>query len=308
MRVLFFGIYDIGLQALRCLVRDGHEVVGVVTKPETPSDPQPVRRWADGRLPVLEPQSPREPAFVATVRELRPDLIVVAGYHRIIPEAVLSIPTWGAVNLHGSLLPEYRGPCTWKWAIINGEASTGVTVHVMTPELDNGDLLAQEEIPILPDETGGDLFARISRVGGELVSRVVAAIRSGEAVRTPQDESRATYFGYPTERESQIDWEAGAERVRNLVRGLAPRPGAWTAHGDRRFRVGAARVLDTASGAPAGTVLGFAADGLVVATSTSDVVLLDLVPEGDPPAPVGVAPGERLRARPEPDSREPSQR
>jgi methionyl-tRNA formyltransferase len=131
MRILFFGVYSIGVRALSQLLESGADVVAVVTKPSTASDQQPVAAWAATRkIPVLEPFTPAAPEFLTDVREIRPDLIVVAGYHRIIPESVLSLPPLGAINLHGSLLPKYRGPCTWKWAIIKGEAFTGATVHI----------------------------------------------------------------------------------------------------------------------------------------------------------------------------------
>ena len=175
MRVVFFGIYDIGEAALAELLRRGTRPAAVVTKPAGGGQRQRVAVMAEAvGIPWLEPETPRDPAFVERLAALAPELITVAGYHKIIPKSVLDLPGHGTLNLHGSLLPRYRGPCTWKWAIMNGEESTGVTVHVITPELDNGDLLGQRAIPIRADHTGATLFAEISRVGAELLADTVA--------------------------------------------------------------------------------------------------------------------------------------
>src|SRR5262245_23654959 len=144
MKVVFFGIYRLGVEALAELVKRGIDIAAVVTKAGTPTDPQPVAEAArQYQLPCLLVQSPRDSRFLEAITELAPELIVVAGYHRILPKALLDIPRRGAVNLHPSLLPQYRGPCPWKWTIVNGETITGATVHVVSEKVDAGDILAQ---------------------------------------------------------------------------------------------------------------------------------------------------------------------
>jgi methionyl-tRNA formyltransferase len=281
MRILFFGVYSIGVRSLSQLLESGADVVAVVTKPGTESDGQPVADWAASRnIRVLQPSTPAAPEFLTEVTGIRPDLIVVAGYHRIIPKSVLSVPPLGAINLHGSLLPEYRGPCTWKWAILNGEAHTGVTVHVMTPELDNGDILRQRKIPIEEEDTGGSLFEKISTVGAELLAETVQGICRGTVVPTPQEESLASYYGYPTEEESAIRWARSGRQIRDLVRGLSPRPGAWTRLGSHRLRVWKAALTAGKSMESPGTVVGISSQGLQVATGTEDLLIQSLSLDG----------------------------
>lgn len=284
MQIVFFGIYEIGVSALSTILESKKKVVAVVTKPNTASEIQPVAQWAATRgLLVMQPYSPRDDGFVAQIRDLQPDLIVVAGYHKRIPKSVLDIPQRGTINLHGSLLPKYRGPSTWKWAIINGESHTGVTVHVMTPELDNGDILAQQRIDIAPEDTGGSLFAKICETGAGLLDRTLDAMGLGTIVLEPQDESQGTYYGNLTEENTHITWTNDGQRIRDLVRGLNPRPGAWTSFGEQRLRVWNVITSNTASLGPPGEIVGCSDEELLVAAENEVLHITEMSPDGMPP-------------------------
>jgi len=274
MRIVFFGIYKIGVDSLHSMLRCDLDLVAVVTKPSTVTDNQPVAQCAvENGLFLLQPNSPKEEKFNNIIKDLRPDLIVVAGYHKIIPTTILNIPTWGTINLHGSLLPKYRGPCTWKWTIINGETFTGVSVHIMTPQLDNGDLLGQRVIQISDTDTGGSLFEKISVVGAELLTDTIKEIEAGVVEMKPQDENIASYFGYPTEQDAKINWGNDAICIRNLIRGLNPRPGAWTLFNGSTLRIWQATIIIDESSSSPGTIIQCSKDKLVVATATNDLVI-----------------------------------
>ena len=274
MRILFTGIYELGDAALRALESAGTNIVGVVTKPSPEGDRQTAASWAASRrVPLFEPVSPRAPWFLEEVERLRPDLIAVAGYHRVFPASILAVPTWGTVNLHGSLLPRYRGPSPWKQAILDGETRTGVTVHVMTPELDSGDILSQAEIEIEEDDTGGSLFRKICSAGAQLLPQTIADIAAGRVARTPQDARLATYFGYPNEEQTSVNWSADAYGIRNLVRAMCPRPGAWTPFRGRRLRIWQVSRLNQPSDSEPGTILEVSAERFAVATGTDSLVV-----------------------------------
>jgi methionyl-tRNA formyltransferase len=238
MRILFTGIYAVGAQALASLIRRGFEIAGVLTKPEDSVGQRPLMALAEEmHLPLLTPENLRESAFKRSVQSLNPELIAVAGYHRRIPEWMLALPPRGVVNLHLSLLPRYRGPTPWKWAIMRGESMTGVTVHRMTSHFDQGAILAQEEWPIEPEDTGEGLFYRLTHAGTEVLGRVLDQIQAGTSTSTAQDESLASYHPAPTDDDARIRWARPAREIHNQIRGLHPRPGAWTTWDGTRIRI-----------------------------------------------------------------------
>lgn len=273
-KILFFGIYDFGMASLERLADPGFNIVGVVTKPEQEGGKQACAAW--GRLngiPVFAPASPKDEAFIAQIRRLQPDRIVVAGYHKVIPKMVLDIPTLGAFNLHAGLLPAYRGPCAWKWAIINGETSTGVTVHVMTPELDRGDILSQRSFAISNEDTGRSLFHKFSKYGATLLVETLQKMETEGIAPQPQNESLASYFSYPTEQDAGISWYQSANTIRNLVRALSPSaPGAWTQYKGYRLIIDSAQCARTRSGKP-GQVISCDDQEIVVGTATDDLAI-----------------------------------
>lgn len=291
-RILLFGLYELGFRSLEALAARDLRVVGIVTKPESALDRLPLIRLARTLgLPVFTPETPRRATFLREVTSLSPDLIAVAGYHRILPPSLLRLPPRGVVNLHGSLLPAYRGPCPWKWALVNGETKTGVTVQRMEAELDRGDLLAQNELRIDPQDTGESLFMKICAVGGPLLARTIEGLEAGTIVPRAQDEKKASYHGYPTDEDARIRWEWTAERIRNLVRGFCPRPGAWTVHGGTRIQVREAVPVEGPLAPVPGMILGRLDDALLVSTGRGNVALPGVDIDGKPgtffdPAPV----------------------
>ncbi len=292
-RILFVGIYDYGLAALDALCRRGFDIAAVVSKPEPPGGTQPVAARARQKgLPLLLPDSPNSSEFIRQAGRLRPDLIVVAGYHKRFPQALLNIPPLGVINLHASLLPAYRGPCPWKWALINGESRTGVTVHDMIAELDRGDILAQRAFAIDESDTADSLFHKFCTHGPQLLVETLERMGDGLIERMPQDESLASYFSYPTERDGRISWRQTAEKIRNLVRGLHPSPGAWTQWRGQRLTIGAAEPLagKCAASVP-GQVVHWDHNGIVVGTAGDDVKIRQLR-LGSNPVSIGAAVAE----------------
>ncbi|HVE38672.1 MAG TPA: methionyl-tRNA formyltransferase [Planctomycetota bacterium] len=281
-RILLFGIYELGFRSLEALLARNLNVVGVVTKPEGLLEAQPITRLAreTGR-PVLAPESPRDAGFLRQVRLLRPDLIAVAGYHKILPGSLLRLPPSGVINVHGSLLPRYRGPSPWKWAIMNGETRSGATVQQMAEELDRGDILSQRELPIDPQDTGETLFLRISALAGPLLAETIEDLFAGRVDPQPQDEQRASYQGYPGDEDARICWEWNAERIRNQIRGLCPRPGAWTQYGRKRVRIRKAALAGGPMGQVPGMILGRTEDSLIVSTGQGNLSVSAMSIEGE---------------------------
>lgn len=281
MKVVLFGIYKIGVQTLGALLKRRIEIACVVTKPSTPEERQPVADEArQNQLPVLAPQSPRDPGFLEQIRELAPDLFVVGGYHKIFPNELLNIPPLGAINLHLSLLPRYRGPCPWKWAIANGEVLTGATVILLNPGVDDGDILAQLTTSIDDADTGESLFERLSVLGGHLAADTVDAIRAGTATRRAQDANLASYQSSPTDEDARIRWSQSSSSIRNLIRGFHSRPGAWTTYADVPLVIRKASLKEGITVNKPGTVIEVLPDSLLVSTGTGVLAIHEMILKG----------------------------
>lgn len=282
MRIVFFGIYALGSRALQELLKRRSEIALVVSKPETAEDRQPVVELArDHALPFVTPTLLDTEEFRQAVVEATPDLIAVAGYHKKIPASILAIPKLGTINLHGSLLPRYRGPCPWKHMIIHGEREAGVTVHRMTEKLDKGAILKQRSITISETETGGSLFEKIADVGAGVLADTIDEVVAGTVRSLEQDESLASYQSAPEDAQCRIDWQCSAETVSLLVRGLNPRPGAWSSLGDRRYRILKLAFTGRRSEKPPGVVCSANSRSLTVATSNFDVALEQVSRDGE---------------------------
>jgi methionyl-tRNA formyltransferase len=276
-RILFFGIYDFGSASLENLVSRGFNIIGVVTKPEQEGGKQAVVALArQNQIPHMAPTSPGSSEFIKAVQNLRPNLIVVAGYHKIIPKVVLDIPNLGAFNLHASLLPAYRGPCPWKWAIINGETHTGLTVHETTPQLDKGDILNQRSLVISDDDTGRTLFSKCCIKGAELLVETLEQLKHSPIERHRQNETIASYFSYPTEEDACISWHNDARTIRNLVRGLNPSPGAWTSYQGHRLVIDTAEIIASRGSGEPGRIIEIDDQKIVVGTLTGNLVIRQL--------------------------------
>jgi methionyl-tRNA formyltransferase len=283
--MVFFGSAPIGfplLEALLASVRD--EVVAVVTQPDRPSGrkqrlmPCPVKAFAESRgLPVLAPEKVQD--CLHDLRELNADLFVVAAYGQYIPQPVLALPQHGAINLHPSLLPEYRGSSPIQWAVANGDTGTGVTILYVSRKMDAGDIILQRAVPIAPDDTAATLEPVLAAAGAELLMEAVEQIRNGTVQRRPQDDAAATEVRKLVKEDGRLDWSLPAETLRNRIRGFTPWPGCYCELPDgRRLKVLRAAVEDRA-GAP-GEILEAKGSGLLVAAGQGALRLLEVQPAG----------------------------
>lgn len=235
MRILFMGTPEFAVASLKRLVKDGHTVCGVFTQPDKPKNRghkvvfSPVKEYSlTQNIPVYQPLTMRDSEALALVRELSPELTVVAAYGKLLPEEILNVPPRGSINVHSSLLPKYRGAAPINWAILNGEEETGVSIMYMAKKLDAGDVILQKTTSIGPEEDARMLTARLAELGAEALSEAVAALAAGTAGRTPQDESMQTYASMLSKEMSPIDWTRPAHAVSCQVRGLIPWPCAST--------------------------------------------------------------------------------
>jgi methionyl-tRNA formyltransferase len=300
MRIVFAGSGTFGVPTLRALVEGGQEVVAIVTQPDRPSGRgQTVRvgpiKWfaRERNLPILQPENVNSAVSLRHIRALHPDLLLVIAYGQKIGPDLLAMPKYGAVNLHASLLPKFRGAAPINWAIIDGETETGLTVIAMTSEIDAGDILGQRATPIEPNETAGDLGDRLSKLGARLVTEVVRELPLDEVERRRQNENQATEAPRLKKSDGQIDWTQPALQVHNRIRGTTPWPGAFTTFagppggagegGKPSVRVvieKSAVVQSAASKGEAGAVLAAGPEGIDVATVPGVVRVLELLPAG----------------------------
>jgi methionyl-tRNA formyltransferase len=235
MRIVFAGSGAFGLPTLRALVEGGQEIVLVVTQPDRPSGrgravrKGPIPRFARERgIPVLQPEDINASASVRRIRQTQPDLLLVIAFGQKLGPTLLGLAPHGAINLHASLLPEYRGAAPINWAIINGDPETGLTVMAMTEQMDAGDILGQRATPIEPDETAGELADRLSKLGPRLVAEVIREIPLEEVERRRQNENQVTVAPRLKKTDGLIDWNRPAQDVHNRIRGVTPWPGAYT--------------------------------------------------------------------------------
>ena len=287
MRILFMGTPDFAVASLRALVEAGHEICGVFTQPDKPKNrghkmtPPPVKEYAlTQNLPVFQPLKMKDGTALAVVQELKPELIVVAAYGRILPEEILQAAPYGAINVHSSILPKYRGAAPINWAILNGETVTGDTIMYMAKELDAGDIIRCAETAIDPDEDAQELTARLAELGAKTLVEVVADMSRGNVTRTPQDHSRSTYAPMLDKRLSPMDFTRSAQALHNQVRGLIPWPCATMALQGKTVKVFRTQVGEETSAAP-GTVVAADKKGIAVACGDGRVLrITELQPEG----------------------------
>lgn len=236
MRILFMGTPDFALESLKALYEAKYDIIGVVTNVDKPKGrgmkmvASPVKEYAiEKKLQVYQPVKVRNnPEFLEDVKKLNPDLICVVAYGKILPQELLDIPKYGCVNVHGSLLPEYRGAAPIQWAVLNGDKKTGVTTMFMNAGMDTGDMILKEEVEIGDDETTGELWDRLKMIGANLLIKTVKEIEDGTATRTKQPEE-GTMAPMLSKEMAKIDWEnKTAQEIKNLVRGLNPIMGAYT--------------------------------------------------------------------------------
>ena len=293
MRVAFFGTPEFAVPSLRALVGEGFDVVAVVTQPDAPQGrsrstliPPPVKVAAESEeLTLFQPEKPTDGAFLVQLRDLRPDIGVVVAYGHILKPELLALPPRGMVNVHPSLLPELRGAAPVEWAIIRGYEKTGVTIMQLDAGMDSGPILHQLPHRIDPDVTGGELSAHLAELGAQALIETLALLEQGDPppAPVPQDDARATLAPKLTRETARIDWTKDARHVGCLIRGLDPRPGAWTElnGGGVEIKLFAPKVVAQPSSplrAP-GEVLS-AGESLVIATGGGAVEILEVQPAG----------------------------
>lgn len=278
MKLIFMGTPDFSVGTLEALIKAGHEIQLAVTQPDKPKGRgksmqfPPVKEAAlKYGIEVYQPGRVRDLDCVEHLRAYQPDLIVVVAFGQILPKAILEMPKYGCINVHASLLPKYRGAAPIQWAVINGEAITGVTTMRMDEGLDTGDMILKAEVALEKEETGGSLFERLAETGAELCVKTLAEIEAGRAVYTPQDHKAATHTTMIKKQLGKIDWSKPAEELERLVRGLNPWPSAYTSLKGKTLKIWKASVLEKETGKNPGFI---AADKKTIAVQTGRGMLV----------------------------------
>lgn len=280
-RVLFAGTPEFARASLRALTSGGFKPIAVLTQPDRPAGrgkqltASPVKTFAlDNGIDVLQPATLRDEAVQEELRQLHPDILIVAAYGLILPQPVLDIPTHGCLNVHASLLPRWRGAAPIQAAIRSGDAQTGISLMAMTAGLDCGPVYTTSAIDIGSEATAGELHDRLALLGGQLLVAELPAILAGERSAAEQDETQATYAPKITTADARLDWRLDAADLDRHVRAFNPVPGAWCMLGEERIKCWRAH-LAAGTGAP-GEVLAAGADGVVVACGSSSLVITEL--------------------------------
>lgn len=290
MKIIYMGTPDFAVGALEALIAGGHEVVCVLTQEDKPRGRghamqfPPVKEAAlRAGIPVLQPSRMKDPALEEQLRAYGADVFVVAAYGKILPQRILDIPKYGCINIHASLLPAYRGAAPIQWAIIDGQKETGITTMKMDAGLDTGDILRQYPIAIAEDETGGSLFDRLQKLGGEAILDTLRGIAEGTIRPVRQGEMTTAYASMLTKEMGNLDWNRTAAELERLVRGLYPWPGTYSYLNGKMIKIRRARVeaetADTAALEP-GTVICSPEKGMLVRTGSGLLALEELQPEG----------------------------
>lgn len=287
MRIVFMGTPTFAVPSLRTLIDEGYEVVAVVSQPDRPKGrkkiltPPPVKEAAlELGLPVLQPERMRSEEAVELLASYKPDLIVTAAYGQILPKAVLDLPKHGCINVHGSLLPKYRGGAPIQRSIINGEAETGVTIMYMAEGLDTGDMISSVVVPIEDEDTSGTMFEKLSIAGAKLLKETLPPLLAGELKAIPQQDADASYAPNLTREDEKIYWNRSAREIFNQVRGLSPMAGAFTYLNNEVFKIWACEPLTASSNEPAGTIIAATREGITVQTGNGQLLLKQVQPAG----------------------------
>jgi methionyl-tRNA formyltransferase len=309
MRVVFLGSGRFAIPALEALLAAGHEVAAVVTQPDKEKGrgralaPPPLKPVALGHgLEVLQPRRIKAPEALETLRGLRPDVQVVVAYGQILPRAVIDLAPRGTVNVHGSVLPRYRGAAPVQWAIVNGETETGVSTMLIDEGMDTGPVLLTRKEPIRSSDTAPELEDRLARLGADLLVETLVGLQAGTVSPVPQDAALATYAPLIRKEDGRLEWTEPAAAIERRVRGFHPWPGVVTTVGGRELKVLRARLEPDGAG-EAGVVTAVDRDGIVVACGAGTRLrLLEVQPESRKPMPAAafaagarLTPGARLR-------------
>lgn len=286
MKILFMGTPDFAKESLEAVYNAGYEILGVVTNPDRPKGrgmklvASPVKEYAISKgLKVYQPEKIRNNVeFIEEIKSLDPDVICVVAYGKILPKEILDIPRLGCINVHGSLLPKYRGAAPIQWAVINGEKTTGITTMYMDVGMDSGDMILREEVEIGPDETTGEVWNKLSKIGGQLLVRTLEQVENGTAPRTPQD-NNFTLAPMLEKEMSKIDWSSKtALEIKNLVRGLDPIMGTYSYLDGKKIKIWKVDILpNDNSDVENGTVIrADSKDGLYIKAKDGIIKVLEI--------------------------------
>lgn len=288
MNIVFMGTPDFAVESLSKIYDSGHNILAVVSQPDKPSGrgmklmPSPVKEYAISKnIKVYQPEKIKKNLeFIEEIRALKPDVIVVVAYGKILPSEILNIPKYGSINVHGSLLPKYRGSAPIQWAIINGETKTGITTMYMDAGMDTGDMILKEEVKILDSDTYGSLYDKLKKVGGNLIVETLEKIADGLVPRQKQPDD-FTLAPMIEKSLGNIDWSKSAFEIRNLIRGLNPMPGAYTHLDGKTIKVWMAEIVydyeECFEGSIPGTIIeANPKTGLIVATGNGKLKITQL--------------------------------
>lgn len=286
MKMVFMGSPEFAVPSLKILYESGLDIKAVITQIDRPKGrgmalTSPAVKIEAERLglPVYQIEKVKDKGFIDLLDAIKLDIIAVVAYGQILPKAILDMPKYGCINLHGSLLPKYRGPAPIQWAVIKGERKTGVTTMFMDVGMDTGDILLQEEIGIDPEDTAGSLSKRLSIIGAHLLLTTINGLEKGSIIPKGQDHSLATYAPLLKKEDGRIDWGKEAEEIRNHVRGMNPWPGAYTYYEEKRLKVWNGAVLEGGNGDP-GRIIKAGKDGLAVSAGKGLFLIKELQLEG----------------------------
>ncbi len=287
MRILFMGTPDFAGTCLKKLYSTGYEIVGVFTQPDKPVgrkqklEKPPVKVLAEEHgTPVFQPVKLRDGTALNIIKDLNPDIILVVAYGRILPDSILEYPKYGCVNIHGSLLPKYRGAAPIQWSVINGDKVTGVTAMYMSHDMDGGDIIAQRSTEILDGETSGELFERLADIGADLLCDVLKDIFEGKASRTPQDTDKVTYAPPLTKEMGVIDWNKPSRLVISHINGMNPWPVASAELAGQRFKIYKAEASKRTGNFVPGSIIAADKEGICVGCLDGAVVITELQAPG----------------------------
>lgn len=282
MRLIFMGTPDFAEASLKSIYDEGHhEVLAVFTQPDRPKNRgmklsfSPVKELALSKgTPIFQPETLRGGEAADIIRSLAPEIIVVVAYGKIIPREILDIPPKGCINVHGSLLPKYRGAAPIQWSVLNGDREAGVTTMYLDEMMDTGDMIAKRSVTVGEYETSGELFERLKHLGAELLLDTLRDIGNGTAARIKQEESEAVYVRQLSKEDSPIDWTLPSEQIINKVRGLNPWPMAVADFGGKQFKIHAVLKTGRHTDRPAGEVVSTGKEGIEVACGDGKTILI----------------------------------
>ena len=290
MKVVFMGTPAFAVPTLEALLNSEFPVVGVVTQPDRPRgrgqalSASPVKGLAQARrLPILQPEKMKQPEFLKNLEQWGPEVIVVTAFGRILPKLILDLPPRGCINVHASLLPQYRGAAPIQWALINGESETGITTMLMDEGMDTGAILLQERMAIIPEETAGELAVRLAKAGGTLLLETLRRWKAGELTPVEQDGTQATLAPMLKKEDGSLPWDRSAVEIANRIRGLSPWPGAYTFCQQERLTIWKGSPLvghpdaRAGEGSP-GTIVGVGKENLLVRTGSGLLSVTELQP------------------------------